>query len=60
MGVVLEDPVQYQLVVQHASVTECVMSSMTVVPILKRQDAFQVQTQQHLVYDIRVQLSFLL
>ena len=57
MGVVLEDPASYQMVDQHATVTKCVMTSMTVVPILKRQDAFQVQAQQHLVCDIHVQLS---
>ena len=46
MGVVLKDPVQYQLVDQHATVTNCVTALETVVPILKKQDAFL--PQQHL------------
>ena len=45
MGVVLEDPVWYQMVAQHATVTKCVTPMETVVPILKRQDAFLVQNQ---------------
>ena len=52
MSVVLH-PVWYQMVTQYASVTKRVTSTETVVPILKRQDAFQVQThlvaQQHLL-----------
>ena len=45
MVAVLEDPVQYQMVAQHATVTKCVTSTETVVPILKRQDAFLVENQ---------------
>ena len=33
MGVVLKDPVQYQLVDQYATVTKCVTTLETVVPI---------------------------
>ena len=45
MGVVLEDPVWYQMVARHATVTKCVTPMETVVPILKRQDASLVQNQ---------------
>ena len=45
MGVVLH-PVRYQMVAQHATVTKRVTTWETVVPILKKQDAFQVQSHQ--------------
>ena len=49
MGVVLKDHVQYQLVDQHATVIKCVTALETVVPILKKQDAFLPQQYLHLV-----------